>query len=70
MKRFSNNKDIQICIKNLIKLHHWQFSNGKKHNCLFSKAGKRITVPSTPSDRRAYQNFRKDIERIIKNEAC
>ncbi|MGI1999642.1 hypothetical protein [Shewanella frigidimarina] len=68
MKRFSNNKDIQNYIKNLIKLHRWQFSKGKKHNCLFSKAGKRITVPSTPSDCRSYQNFKKDIERIIANE--
>ncbi|VEF27468.1 Uncharacterised protein [Shewanella baltica] len=70
MKRISNDKDIQNYITWVIKKHHWVFSKGKKHSRLFSKSGKRITVPVTPSDCRAYKNLRKDIERIIKNETC
>ncbi|QSX34477.1 hypothetical protein JYB87_04295 [Shewanella avicenniae] len=68
MKRISNDKDIHNYISWLIKNHHWSYSKGKKHGSLFSRTGKRITVPSTPSDCRAYKNLRKDIERVIKNE--
>jgi hypothetical protein len=69
MRRFSNNKDINKFIKNLMRERKWYCLRGKKHPYLYSSKGKRITVPSTPSDYRAYQNFKKDITRVILNEA-
>jgi len=69
MRRFSNNKDINKFIKSLIRGEKWSCLRGKKHPYLYSPKGKRITVPSTPSDYRAYQNFKKDIMRVILHEA-
>lgn len=69
MRRFSKNKDINKFIKNLINDEHWYCLRGKKHPYLCSPKGKRITIPSTPSDYRAYQNFKKDIMKVILNEA-
>ncbi|MBT0068284.1 hypothetical protein J4H69_20265 [Vibrio alginolyticus] len=68
MRRFSKNKDINAFIRQLIKSKQWYCVQGGKHCSLFSPAGKRITIPSTPSDYRAYKNFKKDIERIIYHE--
>ncbi|RTR28946.1 hypothetical protein EKG39_18390 [Shewanella atlantica] len=70
MKRFSKDKDINSFIRQLIKSDKWYCLRGKKHNSVFSPKGKRVTVPSTPSDRRAYINFKKDIERVISCEAA
>jgi hypothetical protein len=64
MKRYSNNKDIQRLVCHLVK-NNWRFQRCKKHGSIFSPAGKRFTVPSTPSDRRAFQNFNKDIQRSV-----
>ncbi|KMV29896.1 hypothetical protein AB733_15510 [Photobacterium swingsii] len=68
MRRFSKNKDINHFIKILIRNNNWQFFNGKNHGSLYSPGGKRITVPTTPSDHRAFKNFKKDILRIVTNE--
>ena len=70
MKRFSKNKDINSFIRQLIKSEQWYCLQDKKHCSLFSPTGKRITVPSTPSDYRAYINFKKDIERVTLREAA
>jgi hypothetical protein len=64
MTRYSNNKDIQKLVCQLIK-HNWKFQRRKKHGSIFLPAGKRFTVPSTPSDKRAFQNFSKDIQRSL-----
>lgn len=69
MKRFSKNKEINVYIRQLIKYAHWSCAQGKRHNSIFSPLGKRITVPSTPSDYRAYLNFKKNIQRTIQREA-
>ena len=70
MKRISKDKDINSFVRSLIKLSHWTAVRGSKHIALLSPLGKRITVPSTPSDRRAYINFKKDVLRTISNEAA
>jgi len=68
MRRFSKNKDINKFIKKLISGGKWSCLRGKKHPYLYSPKGKRITVPSTPSDHRAYQNFKRDIMKVIVHE--
>lgn len=50
MRRFSKDKDINKFIKNLMRERKWYCLRGKKHPYLYSPKGKRITVPSTPSD--------------------
>lgn len=69
MRRMSKDKDINKFVRSLVKLSCWTAIRGTKHVALLSPLGKRITIPSTPSDRRAYINFKKDILRIISNEA-
>ena len=46
----------------------WRFNNRKKHGALITPSGKKITVPSSPSDRRAFKNFSNDIQTIICRE--
>ncbi len=65
MKRFSNNKEIQKLVARLIR-NGWQCVRGAKHTKLLAPNGKRITVPSTPSDRKAFINFSKDIQRLVR----
>lgn len=63
MKKYSSNKDIHKFILKLIK-NKWSYASGKRHGSLYTPYGKRITVPGSPSDRRAFKNFVKDIERL------
>ncbi len=62
MRKYSSNKDIQKLVNSLIK-QKWQYQRGKKHGSLLSPKGIRITIPGSPSDRRAYRNFLKDTQR-------
>jgi len=62
MRKYSSNKDIQKLVSSLIK-QSWQYQRGKKHGSLLSPKGIRITIPGSPSDRRAYRNFLKDTQR-------
>ena len=64
MTKYSNDKDIQKLICRLVK-QDWQFRRRKKHGSIFSPTGKRFTVPGTPSDKRAFKNLNKDIQRSI-----
>lgn len=70
MRKMSKDKDINKFVLSLLKLSCWTAVPGTKHIALLSPLGKRITIPTTPSDRRAYINFKKDILRIISNEAA
>ncbi|KJZ10843.1 hypothetical protein TW85_19175 [Marinomonas sp. S3726] len=63
MKKYSSNKDIHKLVCRLIR-DKWRFKHLKKHGSVCSPKGKQLTVPSSPSDRRAYMNFYKDIQRL------
>ncbi|TOI62181.1 hypothetical protein CGI55_16525 [Vibrio parahaemolyticus] len=65
MRKFSNNKDIQKLVLMLVR-NDWTYMPGRKHGKLRSPEGQKITVPSPPSDRRAYKNFLKDIKRLAR----
>lgn len=67
MVRYSKNKDIASLVSGLIKTG-WRFANGSKHGSLFSPHGIRQIVPTSPSDRRAYYNFRNQIKHILNKE--
>ena len=38
---------------------------GKKHNILIGPNNRRLAIPSTPSDYRAFQNFIHDVKRYL-----
>ncbi len=62
--KYSNNKDIASLVRDLIG-DGWQYRNGRRHGRLISPNGISMPVPDTPSDRRATQNFRHDVRRLI-----
>jgi len=58
-------KEIDQLVRQLIH-QGWSFRRGGKHGRLRSPAGKvTLSVPSTPSDRRAFLNFRRDIRHAV-----
>ncbi|QLB13622.1 hypothetical protein EV697_10566 [Bisgaardia hudsonensis] len=65
--RTSNNKDIRAYIHKLIKNKNIQINikNGKKHAYLLIQKHK-IIIPSTPSCKYSYNNFKRDVEKILK----
>jgi len=63
MRKYSNNKDICSLVRSLVSAG-WRYHRGKKHGAIIAPVGKRVTIPSTPSDRRAYYNFRRDIRHL------
>lgn len=65
MKKFSSDKDIQKCVVTLIR-SGWVYMRGRKHGKLVSPEGKKIAVPGSPSDKRAYKNFVRDIKRLAR----
>jgi hypothetical protein len=67
MRRYSNDKDINQEVRMLIK-SGWKIKNGSKHARVISPTGYHLTVPSTPSDRRAWLNFSRDIRHIINKQ--
>lgn len=68
MTRYSSNKQINSLVKALIK-QGWSFHWGGKHGRLTSpNREKTITVPKTPSCRRAAVNFTKDLIRGFPSE--
>ena len=54
-------KDFNVLVKQLVSVG-WTFRRGSKHGRLRAPSGRpTLTVPGSPSDRRALYQFRKDI---------
>lgn len=68
MKKFTSNKDFNVYIKQLCKAG-FTFIHGKNHSKLLAPSGKRIVVSSSPSDKRALDNFKRYIRRYCAMEA-
>jgi len=62
--KYSNDKDIAALVRNLI-LEGWRYHRGGRHGKLASPAGRRIPVPCTPSDHRAFLNFKRDLRKLL-----
>lgn len=67
MKRYSKDKNINQKVRDLIK-SGWEAKSGSKHTSIISPAGDRLTIPSTPSDYRAWYNFKRDAREIINKQ--
>jgi len=61
--RYSTDKDIQTLVTRLLRAG-WQFEKGRHGKLRPPMGAGFITVPSTPSDRRSFQNLRRDIRRL------
>ena len=63
MGKFSTDKNIDSLVRELL-VEGWKSSKRKRHWQVVSPKGKTQTIPLTPSDNRAFMNFRSDIKRI------
>ncbi|PLY02339.1 MAG: hypothetical protein C0622_05655 [Desulfuromonas sp.] len=65
MKKYSSDKDIN---KEIIMLMRsgWSYLDRKKHGIIMSPHGRKLSVPGSPSDRRALYNFRRDVRQITR----
>ena len=50
---------------NSILRQGFKTKKGKKHNILIGPNNRRLAIPSTPSDYRAFQNFIHDVKRYL-----
>lgn len=63
MKRYSTSKEINTLVRQLVR-DGWLFQWGGQHGKLYTpNHAACLSVPSTPSDRRAFLNFRQDVRR-------
>lgn len=60
---YSNDKNIASYVRRLVRAG-WRYQMGGRHGKLISPAGRRIPVPCTPGDFRAFDNFKRDIRRL------
>lgn len=64
MKRYSASKEIHALVRQLVR-DGWRFQRGGQHGKLYAPNRLAcLSVPSTPSDRRAFLNFRQDVRRV------
>lgn len=62
--KYCRSPEIDMLVRQLVR-QGWQFNRGRKHGRLRAPDGRgALTVPGTPSDRRAWMNFRRDVQRI------
>lgn len=62
--KYCRSQEIDTLVTDLVR-QGWQFSRGRKHGRLRAPEGRgALTVPGTPSDRRAWMNFRRDVRRM------
>lgn len=68
VKQYSKDKNIRELVSILIKIG-WKYKRRTKHGSITAPTGRMITIPTTPSDRRSFYNFRRDVNLALK-EAC
>ena len=61
---YSNDKNIASFVRSLVR-RGWRYQMGGRHGKLISPAGRRISVPCRPSDYQAFENFKRDIRRLM-----
>lgn len=62
--KYSTSKEIDKEVQLRVR-EGWQYVRKRKHGRLVSPTGGFVTVPCTPSDKRALHNFRRDVERVL-----
>lgn len=64
MAKYSSNKDIDILVNNLVR-KGFDIKRGGKHSFVIFSKIERVMIPSTPSDNRAFYNFRNQVKKQI-----
>jgi hypothetical protein len=64
MGKYSKNKDVDALVNELLD-KGWQPLKRKRHWQVVSPTGTKLTIPVTPSDGRAFMNFRGDVKRVL-----
>jgi len=65
----SSDKNIRDFVQNILRSGKWEFARHGKHVIIrhtAEYANKTIVVPSTPSDPRTFENFRRDYYRYLR----
>jgi predicted RNA binding protein YcfA (HicA-like mRNA interferase family) len=65
MGKYSVDKNVDSLVCELLD-KGWQPLRRKRHWQIVSPTGNRLTVPITPSDGRAWMNFRGDVRRLTR----
>lgn len=66
MKRYSSSKDINLLIKTLLA-EGWSYQSGRSHGRICPPEGRGfVSVPCTPSDYRAFDNFLHAVRRLVR----
>jgi hypothetical protein len=63
MAKYSNDKNVNTLVHELLE-KGWQPLKRKRHWQVVSPTGLKLTIPVTPSDGRAFLNFRGDVRRL------
>lgn len=61
---FSKNKDINKLARSLLAVG-WTFAKGRHYKLFPPNGCGMVIVPTTPGDRRALQNFRRDVRHLL-----
>lgn len=67
-KRYSTDRKINSLVCRLLNMGNWSVRKGKKHSILIAPNNRRIAIPSTPSDYKAFLNFSHDVKLLSKKE--
>ena len=62
--KYSKEKKIATFVHGLIH-YGWQYRMGGLYEKQTAPTGRRIPVPCTPSDHRAFHNFMRDIRKLL-----
>ncbi|QFU00986.1 hypothetical protein FIU83_04995 [Halomonas sp. THAF5a] len=66
---FSKDKDINQLAVKLLRLG-WTYAKGRHYKLYPPNGCGMVIVPTTPSDRRAFQNFRRDVRQRLRGHAA
>ena len=65
--KYSSQKDIDKLVRTLVR-EGWLYWRGGKHGRLQAPfADAKLTVPGSPSDMNAFENFRRDVQRLLQS---
>lgn len=64
MKKYSSDKDINLLVASLCK-SGWTYLKRKKHGLIQAPNGRRLAVPTSPSDWRSSRNFSKALNALV-----
>lgn len=68
MMKYSNDRNVSDVVRDLVR-NGWRYHMGGRHGKLVSPSGRRLPVPCTPSDHRAFLNFKRDVRKLVSCEA-